>query len=96
MARIFNTKCDGCPAAAQRLGGAGLVDGRWRYGGSDGSLFQSDGYGRPRGAAYGGVMSAVAIWKVIAYIRTQPGASRADGARRGRPVEPSRRTLQRV
>ncbi len=74
-ARIFSTmNCDGCHGAgATGWVGPSLVDGRWRYGGSDGSLFQSIFYGRPRGMpAYGGVMSAGAIWKVVAYIRAQP------------------------
>lgn len=74
-ARIFSMmNCDGCHGAgATGWVGPSLVDGRWRYGGSDGSLFQSIFYGRPRGMpAYGGVMSPGAIWKVVAYIRAQP------------------------
>src|SRR5262245_32377004 len=66
--------CDGCHGGGA-LGwvGPSLVDGRWRYGGSDGAIFQSIFYGRPRGMpAYGGIMSPGAIWKVIAYIRAQP------------------------
>src|ERR1051326_3482452 len=48
-------------------------DGRWRYGGTDGALFQSIFYGRPKGMpAYGGVMSPGAIWKVITYLKAQP------------------------
>jgi cytochrome c oxidase cbb3-type subunit 3 len=42
-------------------------------GGTDGALYQSIFYGRPRGMpAYGGVMSPGAIWKVVTYIRSQP------------------------
>lgn len=74
-AKIFSTmNCDGCHGG----GGTGwvgpsLVDGRWRYGGTDGALFQSIYYGRPKGMpAYGGVLSAGAIWKTISYIRAQP------------------------
>ena len=74
-AKIFSAmNCDGCHGGGA-LGwvGPSLVDGRWRYGGTDGALFQSIFYGRPRGMpAYGGVMSPGAIWKVIAYIRVQP------------------------
>ena len=74
-AKIFSAmNCDGCHGGGA-LGwvGPSLVDGRWRYGGTDGALFQSIFYGRPRGMpAYGGVMSPGAIWKVIAYIRAQP------------------------
>jgi cytochrome c oxidase cbb3-type subunit 3 len=73
--QIFGAmNCDGCHGG----GGTGwvgpsLADGRWRYGGTDGALFQSIYYGRPRGMpAYGGIMSTGAIWKVVAYINAQP------------------------
>ena len=73
--KIFSQmNCDGCHGGGA-LGwvGPSLVDGRWRYGGTDGALFQSMFYGRPRGMpAYGGIMSPGAIWKVIAYLRAQP------------------------
>jgi cytochrome c oxidase cbb3-type subunit 3 len=73
--KIFSAmNCDGCHGGGA-LGwvGPSLVDGRWRYGGTDGALFQSIFYGRPRGMpAYGGVMSPGAIWKVISYVRAQP------------------------
>jgi len=73
--KIFSTmNCDGCHGGGA-LGwvGPSLVDGRWRYGGTDGALYQSIFYGRPRGMpAYGGVMSPGAIWKVVTYIRSQP------------------------
>lgn len=73
--RIFTSmNCDGCHGGgATGWVGPSLVDGRWRYGGSDGALFQSIFYGRPRGMpAYGGVLSQSAIWKVVSYIRAQP------------------------
>jgi mono/diheme cytochrome c family protein len=66
--------CDGCHGGGA-LGwvGPSLVDGRWRYGGTDAALYQSIFYGRPRGMpGYGGIMSPSAIWKVVAYIRAQP------------------------
>jgi len=73
--KVFSAmNCDGCHGGGA-LGwvGPSLVDGRWRYGGTDGALFQSIFYGRPRGMpAYGGVMSPGAIWKVVSYIRAQP------------------------
>ena len=73
--KLFSTmNCDGCHGGGA-LGwvGPSLVDGRWRYGGTDGALYQSIFYGRPRGMpAYGGVMSPGAIWKVVSYIRAQP------------------------
>ena len=82
--------CDGCHGAgATGWVGPSLVDGRWRYGGSDGSLFQSIFYGRPRGMpAYGGVMSAGAIWKVVAYIRAQPVPSTVPTERWEPPQRP--------
>lgn len=74
-ANLFaSMNCDGCHGGGG-LGwvGPSLVDGRWRYGGTDGALYQSIFYGRPRGMpAYGGVMSPGAIWKVVSYIRSQP------------------------
>lgn len=66
--------CDGCHGGGG-LGwvGPSLVDGRWRYGGGDGALYHSIFYGRPRGMpAYGGMLSAEAIWKMVAYLRAQP------------------------
>ena len=82
--------CDGCHgAAATGWVGPSLVDGRWRYGGSDGSLLQSIFYGRPRGMpAYGGVMSAGAIWKVVSYIRAQPVPSTVPTERWEPPQRP--------
>lgn len=74
-AQIFTAmNCDGCHGGgATGWVGPSLVDGRWRYGGSDGALYLSIFYGRPRGMpAYGGIMSPGAIWKVISYIRAQP------------------------
>ncbi len=73
--KIFSAmNCDGCHGGgATGWVGPSLVDGRWRYGGTDGAVYQSIFYGRPKGMpAYGGVMSPGAIWKVITYIRAQP------------------------
>lgn len=73
--RLYSTmNCDGCHAGGA-LGSTGpsLVDGRWRYGASDGALFHSIYYGRPKGMpAYGGMLSADAIWKIVTYVRLQP------------------------
>jgi cytochrome c oxidase cbb3-type subunit 3 len=66
--------CDGCHGGGA-LGwvGPSLVDGRWRYGGEDGAIYQSIFYGRPRGMpAYGGILSTEAIWKIVTYIKAQP------------------------
>lgn len=66
--------CDGCHGGgAAGWVGPSLVDGRWRYGGTDGAVFHSIFYGRARGMpAYGGVLSPDAIWKVVTYLRAQP------------------------
>ena len=64
--------CDGCHGG----GGTGwvgpsLADGRWRYGGGDGALFQSIYYGRPRGMpAFGGVLAPDAVWKLVTYLQS--------------------------
>ena len=73
--RFFTAmNCDGCHGGgATGWVGPSLVDGRWRYGGSDGELFQSIFFGRPRGMpAYGGMLSAGAIWNIVTYLRAQP------------------------
>ena len=65
--------CDGCHGG----GGAGwvgpsLADGRWRFGGSDGAIYQSIYYGRPHGMpAYGGLLlSSDAVWKLVTYLQS--------------------------
>src|SRR2546428_4335923 len=81
--------CDGCHGG----GGAGwvgpsLADGRWRFGGADGAIFQSIYYGRPHGMpAYGGLLLAPpAVWKLVTHIPSlQPPADPPTEAwRRGR------------
>src|SRR4051812_14471533 len=48
MFAAFN--CDGCHAGgAVGFVGPSLADGRWRYGGSDGQVYYSIFYGRPKG-----------------------------------------------
>ena len=71
---FLQMNCDGCHGDPPTgFAGPSLVDGRWRHGGSDGEIFQSIYYGRPRGMpAYGGVMDAGTIWRVIAWIKSQP------------------------
>ena len=66
--------CDGCHGGgATGWVGPSLVDGRWRYGGSDGEIYLSIFYGRPRGMpAYGGILSREPIWKIVTYLRSQP------------------------
>ncbi len=66
--------CDGCHGGgALGFVGPSLVDGRWRYGGGDGSLFRSIHSGRPQGMpAYGAILPKDAIWKIVTYLRAQP------------------------
>lgn len=65
--------CDGCHGGGA-LGwvGPSLADGRWRFGGSDGAIFQSISYGRPHGMpAYGGLLlSPDAVWKLVTYLQS--------------------------
>jgi cytochrome c oxidase cbb3-type subunit 3 len=64
-------ECHGGPPVG--FVGPSLVDGRWRYGGNDGSVFESIHSGRPKGMpAYGGLLPEDAIWKIVAYLRSQP------------------------
>ena len=65
--------CDGCHGGGA-IGwvGPSLVDGRWRYGGSDEEIFTSIFYGRPKGMpAYGGVIGTDGVWMLVAYIKSQ-------------------------
>ena len=66
--------CDGCHGGGGTgFVGPSLVDGRWRYGGADGELFQSVFYGRPRGMpAYGGILPPDVVWKIVTYLQAQP------------------------
>jgi cytochrome c len=73
-ANLFGSmNCDGCHGG----GGVGwvgpsLVDGRWRYGGSDEEIFTSIYYGRPKGMpAYGGVIGTDGVWMLVSYLKAQ-------------------------
>ncbi|MEA2725254.1 MAG: cytochrome c [Gemmatimonadales bacterium] len=73
-ATLFSTmNCDGCHGGgAVGWVGPSLVDGRWRYGGSDDEIFTSIFYGRPKGMpAYGGVIGPDGVWNLVAYIKAQ-------------------------
>jgi cytochrome c len=73
-AALFGSmNCDGCHGGgAVGWVGPSLVDGRWRYGGSDEQIFTSIFYGRPKGMpAYGGVIGSDGVWMLVAYIRAQ-------------------------
>ncbi len=65
--------CDGCHGGgAVGWVGPSLVDGRWRYGGTDNDIFTSIFYGRPKGMpAYGGVIGTDGVWLLVAYIKAQ-------------------------
>jgi cytochrome c oxidase cbb3-type subunit 3 len=66
--------CDGCHGGGG-LGfvGPNLVDGRWRFGGSDGEVFRSISAGRAQGMpAYGKLLSESTIWQLVTYIKSQP------------------------
>jgi len=66
--------CDGCHGGgALGFAAPSLVDGRWRYGGEDSSLFRSIAAGRPRGMpAYGPMLADGTIWQLVTYLRSQP------------------------
>jgi len=70
MFAAFN--CDGCHAGgAVGFVGPSLADGRFRYGGTDGEIFTSIFYGRPRGMpAWGGTLPSDAIWQLVSYIQS--------------------------
>ena len=66
--------CDGCHGA-EGVGwvGPNLADGRWRYGGTDGEIFSSIYYGRPRGMpAFGGVLGSEGVWTLVTYLQALP------------------------
>lgn len=65
--------CDGCHGSgAVGWVGPSLADGRWRFGGSDGAIFESIYYGRPHGMpAYGGLLpSRDAVWMLVTYLQS--------------------------
>src|SRR5262245_2656869 len=74
-ATLFTSmNCDGCHGGgATGWVGPSLVDGRWRYGGTDEAVFQSIFYGRPKGMpAYGGVLGSEGVWMIVSYLKAQP------------------------
>jgi len=74
-AKLFvSMNCDGCHGGgATGFIAPSLNDGRWRYGGTDGALFQSIYYGRPQGMpAFGGVLQPEIVWKLVTYLRSLP------------------------
>ncbi|MGI8548184.1 MAG: c-type cytochrome [Gemmatimonadaceae bacterium] len=74
-AQLFTSmNCDGCHGGgATGWVGPSLSDGRWRYGGADGEIFQSIYYGRPHGMpAFGGALPQEFIWRIVTYLNTLP------------------------
>lgn len=71
--KLFSAfNCDGCHAGgAVGAVGPSLADGRWSYGGSEGEIYHSIFYGRPRGMpAWGGALPAEAIWRMVTYLKS--------------------------
>ena len=66
--------CDGCHGGgAIGFAAPSLVDGRWRYGGEDSTVFRSIVAGRPRGMpAFGALLDDGTIWQLVSYLRAQP------------------------
>jgi cytochrome c551/c552 len=83
--------CDGCHGGGA-LGweGPSLVDGRWRYGGTDPDIFQSIFYGRPKGMpAYGGVLGTDGVWMIVSYLKAQPVPAVVPTIRYDNPSQPA-------
>jgi cytochrome c oxidase cbb3-type subunit 3 len=73
--RLFTSmNCDGCHGGgATGFIAPSLSDGRWRYGATDGALYQSIYYGRPQGMpAFGGFIQEPVVWKLVAYLKSLP------------------------
>ena len=65
--------CDGCHAGGEGWVAPSLNDGRWKYGGSDGAVFQSIYYGRPNGMpGWGELLAPQVIWQLVSYVRSLP------------------------
>lgn len=65
--------CDGCHAGGEGWVAPALNDGRWKYGGSDGAVFQSIYYGRPNGMpGWGDLLAPQVIWQLVSYVRSLP------------------------
>jgi cytochrome c oxidase cbb3-type subunit 3 len=79
--RLFTQmNCAGCHG--YDLGGGtmapNLTDRYWRYGGTPAQIFSSIADGRPKGMpAWRNVLPPDEIWKLVAYIQSQGGATPA-------------------
>lgn len=86
---VYLSTCAAChkPDGAG-LVGPSLVDGYWKFGGTDADLFQTVSGGRPGGMpAWGPQLGTEKIWKVLAYVETLPKSDAPGlGAPGGAPV----------
>lgn len=65
--------CDGCHGGGEGWVAPSLNDGRWKYGGTDGAVFQSIYFGRPNGMpGWGDLLAPQVIWQLVAYVRSLP------------------------
>ena len=73
-ALFYSMNCDGCHGpGALGFVGPNLVDGRWRFGGSDAEVYESILKGRAQGMpAYGSMLSEATIWQLVTYLKSQP------------------------
>lgn len=73
-ALFYAMNCDACHGVdALGFVGPSLVDGRWRFGGDDRTVFHSIFAGRPHGMpAYGGLLTEATIWQLVGYLRSRP------------------------
>lgn len=71
---VYLSTCAACHKPdGSGLVGPSLVDGYWKFGGSDEALFQSVSGGRPGGMpAWGPQLGTEKIWKALAYLQTLP------------------------
>lgn len=87
----FATICAACHLAdGTGLVGPSLVDGEWKYGGSDADLYESVADGRPLGMPpWGAQLGSEKIWKVLAFMETLPRQEGSGSAVPTSGVEPS-------
>lgn len=66
--------CSGCHANGGGGMGPALMDGKWRYGADDASIFTTIIGGRPNGMpAFRGRMSDDQVWQLVAYVKSSSG-----------------------
>ncbi|MDB4943360.1 MAG: cytochrome [Labilithrix sp.] len=66
--------CIGCHEHGGGGIGPSLMDGKWRYGADDASMFTTIAGGRPNGMpAFGGRLTDSQIWQLVAYVKSLSG-----------------------